>query len=69
MLRACHASILIVWLISIHPLHRYTNEISQLLNLILLVLQDLPIIDFSFNPLIVDEDLLRLRPDWDLGYC
>ena len=35
----------------------------------MVVLQDLPIIDFSFNPLIVDEDLLRLRAHWNLRYC
>ena len=64
-----YSGVLIVGLIRFHPLHRDSHEIGELLNLILLPLQDLPIIDFGPNALNVDEDLFGLSTSYNHWHC
>ena len=56
-------------LISFHPLHRGSHEIGELLNLILLILQDLPVIELGPNALTVDEDLFGLSTPYNYWHC
>ena len=47
----------------------YADLVFELLNFVLLILQDLPVIELGPNALTVDEDLFGLSTPYNYWHC